>query len=97
MLLQLLSLPASRYFSMKNLSWVEKGEKIFYLTMGSYDGAEICELVGLLDKVSKISDKVDGVNNSNGPLMDNLRKKIEALFKEENLSITIDTYIKQIF
>ena len=65
--------------------------------MGSHDWAEICELVGLLDKLSKISDKVDGVNNSNGPLMDKLRKKIKALFKEENLSITIDTYIKQIF
>ena len=61
--------------------------------MGSYDGAKICELFGLhhLDKLSKILDKADGglyrddglaaVNNSNGPLMDELRKKIIALIK----------------
>ena len=73
------------------------------MTIGSYHGAEIWELVGffLLDILSKILDKVDGglyrddglaaVNNSNEPLMDKLRKKIIALFKEENLSITIDT------
>ena len=75
--------------------------------MGSYDGGEICELVGLylLDKLSKILDKADGglyrddgtaaVNNSNGPLMDKLRNKIIALFKEENLSITNDTNLDE--
>ena len=35
------------------------------------------------------------VNNSNGPLMDELRKKIIALIKEENLSITIDTNLDE--
>ena len=74
--------------------------------MGSYDEAEICKLVGLylLDKLLKILDKANGglyrddglapVNNSNGPLMDKLRKKFlkkKNLFKEENLSIIIDT------
>ena len=75
--------------------------------MGRYDEMEICELVRLyfLDKLSKILDKDDGalyrddglttINNSNGPLMDKLKKKIIALFKEENFSITIDTNLEE--
>ena len=27
-------------------NWVKKGETLFDVTMGAYDGAEICELVG---------------------------------------------------
>ena len=30
----------------KSDSWVKKGDKLFDVTMGAYDGAEICELVG---------------------------------------------------
>ena len=40
-------------------------------------------------------DGLEAVNNSNGPLMDELRKKIIALIKEENLSITIDTNLDE--
>ena len=74
--------------------------------MGSYDVAKICELVGLflLGKLLKILDKADGglyrddglaAVSSNRPLMDRLRKKIIALFKEENLSITTDTNLDE--
>ena len=71
--------------------------------MGSFDGAEICELVGLflLNKLSSIVDKEsiglyrdDGlcvVADANGPKMDKIRKKVIAAFKEEGLSITIET------
>ena len=41
-------------------TWVKKGgNKLFDVTMGSFDGAEVCELVGLylLDKLSKILGK----------------------------------------
>ena len=70
--------------------------------MGSYDGAEICGLVGfyLLNQLSTGIDKSsvglyrdDGLaakNNANGPKLDRIRKDI-ALFKEEGLSITIET------
>ena len=70
--------------------------------MGSYDGAEICELVGLylLNQLSTVIDKSsvglyrdDGraaKNNANGPKLDRIRKNI-ALLKEERLSITIKT------
>ena len=75
---------------------------MFDVTMGSHDGAEICELVGLylLDKLSAIikKDSVglyrdDGlavIENANGPLLDRLRKKIVALFREEQLAVTIE-------
>ena len=91
----------------EEIAWVKKGGKTFDVTMGRYDEMEICELVGLylLDKLSKILDKADGalyrddglttINNSNGPLMDKLKKKIIALFKEENFSITIDTNLEE--
>ena len=70
--------------------------------MGSYDGAELCELVGLylLNQLSTVIDKSsvglyrdDGLaakNNANCPKLDRIRKDI-ALFKEEGLSITIET------
>ena len=76
---------------------------MFDVALGSHDGAEICELVGLylLDKLSTIikKDSVglyrdDGlavIENANGPLLDRLRKKIIALFKNEELSIIIET------
>ena len=71
--------------------------------MGCFDGAEVCELVGpyLLSKLSALVNKAsiglyrdDGlvvVSNISGPTLDCLRKRITALFKEENLSITIET------
>ena len=71
--------------------------------MGSYDGAEICELVGLylLNQLSTVIDKSsvglyrdDGlaaINNENGPKLDRISKDIIALFKKEGLSITIET------
>ena len=87
----------------KSSTWVKKGKVLFDVTMGSYDGAEICELVGLymLNKLSNDINKYyvglyrdDGlavVTNANGPKMDKLRKSITSLFKNEGLSITIDT------
>ena len=35
-------------------------------------------------------DGLTEIENSNGPKMDNIRKDIINMFKEENLSITID-------
>ena len=71
--------------------------------MGSFDGAEVCELVGLylLNKIKPLLDsnnaglyRDDGlaiVHKANGPKVDRLRKDIISLFKDEGLSITIDT------
>ena len=73
------------------------------VTPGSYDGAEICELAGLylLNQLSIVigkssvglyrDDGLAAINNANGPKLDRIRKDIIALFKEEGLSITIET------
>ena len=71
--------------------------------MGSFDGAEICEQVGLyvLDKLPSLigrrsvwlykDDGLAAINGSSGPVLDKMRKNIIALFKNEGLSIPIET------
>ena len=70
--------------------------------MGSFDGAKVCELVGLylLQKLLLLLGKEnfglyrdDGlavINTTSGPVLDRMRKNIISLFKEEGLSITIE-------
>ena len=77
--------------------------------MGSYDRAEICELVGLylLKPLSTVigkssvglyrDDGLAAINNANGPKLDRIRKDINELFKE-GLSITVEAILsKKIF
>ena len=71
--------------------------------MGSFDRAEICELVGLyfIDKLLRLigrknielyrDDGLGAINNSSGPVLVKMRKNIIALFKNEDLSITMET------
>ena len=71
--------------------------------MGSFDGAEVCELAGLylLNKIKPLlgssnvslyrDDGLAIVHKANGPKVDRLRKDKISLFKDEGLSITIDT------
>ena len=85
-------------------TWEKKDTNNYFdITMGSFDGAEVCETVGLylLNKISTLINKEnvglyrdDGlavIPNANGPQMDRLRKQIIKLFKDEGLSITIET------
>ena len=84
--------------------WVKKVEnRLFDVTMGSYDGPEVCELVQLylLGTLAPLiggknvglyrDDGLAVIHQANGPKMDRVRKDIMALFKSEGLSITIDT------
>ena len=88
----------------KDGTWVKKGgNELFDVTMGSFDGAEVCELVGLylLDKLSKLlgkdnvglyrDDGLAAVKSTSGPVLDKMRKNIITLFKSKGLGITIDT------
>ena len=72
---------------------MKKGENpLFDVTMGSNDGAELCEFVGiyLLGKLSNIIDRKDNglyrddglasFQDANGPKLDRLRKNITAIF-----------------
>ena len=74
--------------------WMKKGENpLFVVTMGSNDGAELSEFVGiyLLGILSNIIDRKDNglyrddglasIQDANGPNLDRLRKNIIAIFQ----------------
>ena len=79
---------------------MKKTGENFNVAMGSFDGAEICELVGLflLDQLASILGKEnvglyqdDGLavlRNNTGPTMERTRKKITRLFQAQGLRIT---------
>ena len=80
----------------KEGTWVKRGENPpFYLTMGSFGGAEICEIIRiyLLEKLSPLLGKetlIYIVSSSSGLVLDSLRKDIISIFKNEALSITVE-------
>ena len=97
----------SLLFGSNNISIKKDGDPNFNLTMGSYDGTEICELVGLYilhvlgekyrkDKISLYCD--DGLacfGNINGSQTEQIRKEFISIFKAEfKLSITSETNLK---
>jgi len=83
-------------------AWIKNSDDLFDVTMGSFDGAEVCELVGLylLDKLSLLTGKgstglyrddgLSAIRGSSARQLDKLRKDITELFKKEGLSITIE-------
>eukprot|EP00795_Rhopilema_esculentum_P006594 gene6594-biopygen8103 len=90
----------------KGNTWTKKDSHMFDVTMGSFDGAEICELVGLFilnklgakygkDNIGLYRD--DGLaifKNTPGPQAERIRKDITKLFKTHGLIITIQTNLK---
>ena len=82
--------------------WCKRNnEDDFDVPMGSYDGAEVCELVGafLLNEISQIMDKKDiglyrddglGVMRNIGrPEIERRKKRIIQVFKLHKLNITV--------
>ena len=78
-----------------NHPWEKKsGDPDFDVPMGCYDGAEICELVGIfiLNKLSNITDKnsiglyrddsLSVFDKLSGPQIEKKRKKIMKIFKD---------------
>ena len=90
----------------KRLS-IKKGGILFDATMGSFDGAEICELVGLylLHNLCNPSQNAelglyrdDGlavVRNASGPIVDKIKKKIIKILQQHNLKITTEANLFQ--
>ena len=81
--------------------WQKVSNPEFDVTMGSRDGAEICELVGLfmLKQLENIMPKEDmGLYRDDGlclvegggPAVERMKKKITQLFKAQNLKITTE-------
>ena len=79
----------------------------FNATMGSYDGAEICELFGiyilsiLAERINKKDtglyqdDRLIILKNCNGPRTDKTRKDIRRIFKQIGFKIEIKNNLKE--
>ena len=89
--------------------WVKKhGDEEFDVPMGCFDGAEVCDLVGIysLNLLKTIIRKEnvglyrdDGlgiIRNSSGPEIDRMRKQIIKVFKECGLNIVIKMNLKSV-
>ena len=86
--------------SHKQVSWQKKGPTTFDVTMGSYDGAERCELVGsfLLSQLQKKLGQNIGLYRDDGLAVtdatpkatENNKKDICRIFKDNGLRITIE-------
>ena len=86
--------------------WVKKKNSAFDVTVGSFDGAEVCELVDafLLSELSQHKDQSsvglyrdDGlavVRDMSGSAADRLRKTIATVFQQHGLKITIDVNMR---
>ena len=85
-------------------TWIKKEGGLFDVTMGAYDGAEVCELVGtfLLSKLQRKYENVglyrdDGLSafkNMSGPESERVKKDIQKIFREKGLDIIIQCNLK---
>ena len=82
-------------------TWTKKQGGLFGVSMGAYDGAEVCELMGtyMLNVLSKTYSKNnfglyrdDGLavlENKSGPQSEQVKKNFQKMFKEHGLDIII--------
>ena len=82
--------------------WTKKEGGLFDVTMGAYDGAEVCELVGtyLLSLLSEKYNKEDiglyrddglaAFKNVSGPENERIKKDFQKIFKDKGLDIVIE-------
>ena len=81
--------------------WTKKSSPNFNVPMGSYDGAEICDIVGLflLSELKKLKLNADigcykddglGVSSSTPRQVESIKKKICETFRKFGLKITIE-------
>ena len=90
----------------KQQTWIKKESELFDVTMGAYDGAEVCELVGIfiLYQLSRIYNKNDiglyrddGLavfRNTSGPQAEKIKKHFQSMFRKNNLSIIVKCNLK---
>ena len=84
---------------MDGTPYSKKGREVFDVGMGFFDGAEVCEVVGLfiLSELEKLGINV-GIYRDDGLVAcaltpqaaDKMKKKICAVFRKYKLEITID-------
>ena len=90
----------------KQQIWIKKESGLFNVQMGAYDGAEVCELVGIfiLYQLSRIYNKIniglysdDGLavfRNTNGPQAEKIKKHFQSIFHKNNLTIIVKCNLK---
>ena len=90
------------------IPWVKKEGMGFDVTMGIYDGAEICELIGIF-MLSLLGTKYDSKNiglyrdyglrifrNVSGPELEKIKKHIQKRFKEKMLDVIFECNTKMV-
>ena len=82
--------------------WMKREGNILDVTIGAYDCAKVCKLVGIfmLNKISEKFDKNDiglyrddGLavsKNISGPKLEHIKKNFQSLFKRYGLEIIIE-------
>ena len=87
-------------------TWTKKQGCLFGVSMGAYDGAEVCELMGtyMLNVLSKTYSKNnfglycdDGLavlKNKSGPQLEQVKKNFQKIFKEHGLDIIMQCNMK---
>ena len=87
-------------------AWMKKGTDIFDVSMGAFDGAEVCELIGifLLHIISEKHNKKnvgiyrdDGLavfEHISGPQAEKIKKSFQKIFKDNGLDIIIECNLK---
>ena len=88
-------------------TWTKKNDSLFDVTMGSYDGAEMCQLVGLylLHKLNKNiknqhlglyrDDGLAIINSKSGPIIERIKKNILTIFQNNSPEITTESNLLQ--
>ena len=91
-----------------NEAWIKKSNSTFDITMGSFDGAESCDICGLflLSRLKhKLSNQISaGLYRDDGLAIsklspretENVKKTICEVFKSYNLAITIEANLKTV-
>ena len=88
--------------------WIKKQSNNFDVTMGSYDGAEVCELIGIF-MLSLIGNKYNPNNiglyrddglavfkNTSGPQSEKIKMTFQKMFKNKGLDIIISCNMKTV-
>ena len=90
----------------KQQIWIKKESGLFDVTMGAYDGAEVCELVGtfILYQPSRIynknnvglyrDDSLAVFRNTSGSQAEKIKKHFHSIFRKNNLSIIVKCNLK---
>ena len=90
----------------ENNTWIKKDGGLFDVTMGAFDGAEVCELVGayLLSLIASKYNKNeiglyrdDGLavfKHVSGPQNEKIKKEFQKIFVENGLNIVIKCNMK---